>query len=42
MGNMVSKRIRKGIAKFNQAKARSARVPVKTATPVKTEVKGKK
>jgi hypothetical protein len=42
MGNMIPKRVRKGIAKFNQAKKRAARKPVKTAQPAKPEVKGKK
>jgi hypothetical protein len=41
MGNMVSKRVRKGIAKANQAKKRAARKTVKPAAP-KAETKAKK
>lgn len=42
MGNMIPKRVRKGIAKANQTKARAAKKPVKAAAPAKAEAKPKK
>ena len=42
MGNPVTKRVRKGIAKLNQGKALAAGRLAKAAQPAKVEVKGKK
>jgi hypothetical protein len=42
MGNVISKRVRKGIAKHNQALARVAKKLHAKEMPAKAEVKGKK
>ncbi len=42
MGNQVSKRVRKGIAKHNHEMARLGKKAAARAQPVKVEAKGKK